>query len=227
MKTENDEILEYKAWRQLCKDRGYFWEVERFEIINTLIKKFNYINYLEIGVNNGDCFRKVMALHKDAVDPGVECINPPEVNYPVTSDDFFDLIKEHDIKYDIIFIDGLHHDTQVYKDIKNVLKHISDKGTIVCHDMNPQWEITQRKEVPTSVGCWNGDCWKAWVKLRSELSNIKMEVVDTDHGVGIIRKGTQKLLDVDITKLNFWDLHNNRKKLLNLISINEFYQKYD
>ena len=229
MKTEKEEMQEYQNWRKQCKIRGYFWEIERIDIINHLIKKFNYINYLEIGVNDGSCIRKVIAKHKDGVDPGAEVFNPSEVNYPITSDEFFNLIKGHNIKYDIIFIDGLHHDIQVYKDVRNALNHITNQGTIVCHDMNPQWEITQRKQVPSGVSGWNGDCWKAWVKLRCELNNVEMEVVNTDHGVGIIRNGNQKCLNIkeDAFNLHFWDLDNNRKEYLNLISIKDFFKKYD
>jgi len=225
MKTEEQEVLEYQAWRKSCKERGYFWKIERTDIINQLIKKYKYINYLEIGVNDGTNIRKVLCEHKDGIDPGIETINPPEVNYPIESNSFFDLIRDHDIKYDIIFIDGLHHDYQVYDDIKNAMNHLTKNGTIVCHDMNPRWEVVQRKRVPTNVGCWNGDCWKAWVKLRGELSNYSMEVVDTDHGVGIIRPGKQ----VPITEItdNFWELNKNRAHLLNLISIDQFFEKYD
>ena len=225
MKTEQQEIHEYQLWRKNCKERGYFWKIERTDIINQLIKKYKYINYLEIGVNDGTNIRKVLCEHKDGVDPGIETINPSEVNYPIDSNSFFDLIRGHDIKYDIIFVDGLHHDDQVYIDIKNAMNHLSENGTIVCHDMNPQWEIVQRKQVPTNVSCWNGDCWKAWVKLRGELSNYSMEVVDTDHGVGIIRPGKQ----IPITEItdNFWEFSKNRVHLLNLISIDQFFEKYD
>jgi len=228
MKAVQEEIQEYNEWRSKCKTRGFFWDTERFVLINHLIKHFNYINYLEIGVNDASCIRNVIAHHKDGVDPGTEVINPPEVNYPVTSDEFFELINSHDIKYDLIFIDGLHHDYQVYKDIKNALKHITDTGTIMCHDMNPQWEIVQRKQVPTTVGCWNGDCWKAWVKLRTELSDYTMQVVNTDHGIGIIHPGKQTTIDLpkDAFDLDFWFLHKNREELLNLISVEQFYAAY-
>ena len=225
MKTEQEEISEYQEWRSNCKQRGYFWETERTDIINTLIKKYGYMNYLEIGVHNGSNIRKVVCDHKDGVDPGAETTNPPEVNYPIDSNEFFELIKDSGIKYDIIFVDGLHHDDQVYTDITNALKHITDNGTIVCHDMNPKWEIVQRKQVPLSVGCWNGNCWKAWVKLRTELLEYSMEVVDTDHGVGIIRKGKHIVLNNTVT--DFWAMDGNRKELLNLISVDEFKQKYD
>lgn len=223
MKSHEQQIHEYNTWKQ----SNVKWPLMRYEIINYLIRKFNYINYLEIGVNDGTCIRKVIASHKDGVDPGIETKNPPEVNYPITSDEFFKLIYGHDIKYDIIFIDGLHHDYQVYKDICNALNHLTDDGTIVCHDMNPRWEITQRKS--GVVGTWNGDCWKAWLQLRSELANYTMQVVDTDHGVGIIRKGRQELITLPIpfNKLEFNFLDSNRQQLLNLISVDEFLRYYD
>jgi hypothetical protein len=97
--------------------------MQRFDIINYFIDKFNFVNYLEIGVYRGENIRKIKAIHKDGVDPGVEGEMVPEVNYRMTSDDFFELIKDHeDIKYDIIFIDGLHHSDQVDKDIVKPLQ---------------------------------------------------------------------------------------------------------
>ena len=111
--------------------------MHRSEIINHFITKYNFVNYLEIGVFNGDCITKVIAQHKDGVDPGAEGVVHPEVNYPITSDEFFELIKDHDVKYDIVFIDGLHHSDQVIKDINNSLKHTIDDGIIVMHDCNP------------------------------------------------------------------------------------------
>lgn len=225
MKTEQDQIREYLSWKQ----SNTVWKLHRWDIINHFIEKFNYVNYLEIGVRNGDAFRRVIAEHKDGVDPGIEGANPPDVNYPITSDDFFSLIKDHDIKYDIIFIDGLHHDYQVYNDIKNSLNHLTPNGTIICHDMNPRWEIVQRKRFYPGVGTWNGDCWKAWVKLRTELVSYSMEVIDTDHGVGIIRKGVNNKLPITVDnfdELTFDMLDDNRSELLNLISVDQFLDCY-
>ena len=98
--------------------------IKRWDIINYLIDQNKYVNYLEIGVNNAECIRRIKAPHKDGVDPSpgseVGGGHYPEINYPISSDDFFSLIQNHpEIKYDIIFIDGLHHSDQVDKDIKN------------------------------------------------------------------------------------------------------------
>ena len=86
--------------------------IKRWTLINYLIEQNNYINYLEIGVNDALCIRQIKAQHKDGVDPypGSEVGGGifPEINYPISSDDFFELIKGHDIKYDIIFLSLIH-----------------------------------------------------------------------------------------------------------------------
>ncbi len=190
-------------------------------------KKYNYVNYLEIGVHSGINIRKIIAEHKDGVDPGREGVIAPETNYPITSNDFFDLIKGHNIKYDIIFVDGLHIDYQVYKDIINALNHLQPNGTIICHDMNPMWEITQKNVATENCGCWNGSCWKGWTKLRSERTDLEMYVVDTDHGCGVIRFGNQEVINLpkNAYDLDFEYLDNNRKDILNLITVEEFFNK--
>jgi len=37
-------------------------EVKRWDIINHLIEKYKLVNYLEIGVNDGECIRKIKSL---------------------------------------------------------------------------------------------------------------------------------------------------------------------
>jgi hypothetical protein len=203
--------------------------VKRWDIINYLIEQNGFVNYLEIGVNDAECIRKITAIHKDGVDPtpGAEVGggNYPEINYPITSDEFFELIKGHDIKYDIIFIDGLHHSEQVDKDITNSLNHLMPNGIIVMHDCNPpEYEI---QLVPRQTGIWNGDVWKSLVKLRCLEPNLDISTVDTDWGVGILRRGTQTLYSVPLElclNYNYFDAH--REDMLHLISVDEFYKKY-
>ena len=201
----------------------------RFDIINHFISKYNFINYLEIGVFNGECIEAVIAEHKDGVDPGSEGVVHPKVNYPITSDEFFDLIKDRDVKYDIIFIDGLHHSDQVIKDITNSLKHTTDNGVIVMHDCNPPTQA--HAQVPRNGQReWNGDTYKAF--LQSRINNPQHEhfVVNDDWGVGVILKNQS---DFPITKedlqegIDSWDCFDqNRKKLLNLITPDEFKESY-
>jgi hypothetical protein len=198
-------------------------EIKRHDIINYLIDKYGLVNYLEIGVFKGENIREVKAAHKDGVDPSVEGFQAPEVNYPITSDEFFDLIKGHDIKYDIIFIDGLHHADQVEKDIKNALKHIVDGGFILMHDCNPTSYEAQL--IPRETIAWNGDVWKAFVDFKATYPSLKSCVVDTDFGVGVIQNG-DKINSGNFGVNDYKQFDENRKELLNLITWDEFKATY-
>jgi hypothetical protein len=140
----------------------------------------------------------------------------------MTSDDFFAQNKE---TFDVIFIDGLHWSEQVYKDIINSLKILNEGGFIICHDINPPDEGHQIYPQPQTQSNWTGDCWKAWVKLKTERSDLQMCVVDTDYGCGIITRGKQELIKVK-KELTYDFLNKNRVELLNLITVDEFNQKY-
>lgn len=163
----------------------------------------------------------------------------------LTSDDFFEEEKKASSgiggavdrslrKWDIIFIDGLHEAEQVYKDIQNSLRHLNPGGTIVLHDANPP----KYEHTTTGVdGCWTGDTYKAVIKF---IDNYETEhtfnTVDTDWGVGIIQKGTWDWMSVmqphshGFTRLrdeSEWDFfNNNRKDLINLITVEQFKEKY-
>lgn len=204
-------------------------KAKRYDVINYLIDKYKLINYLEIGVFQGENIRKIKAPHKDGVDPGHEGYVAPEVNYPMISDNFFELIKGHeDIKYDIIFIDGLHHADQVTKDIKNSLKHVVDKGFIILHDCNPASYEAQL--VPRQTIAWNGDVWKAFVTFRFKYPNFKTCVVDTDFGIGVIQNCSDyrgSFMPEIERQIQEWEYFNeNRKELLNLITWDEFKTTY-
>ena len=194
----------------------------RTEIINSLIDKNGYKNYLEIGVNTPDQpgynWEGVVVNTKHGVDPNVD------TTYKMTSDEFFaNYISQ---KYDIVFVDGLHLAEQAYKDITNSLIHLNEGGIIVVHDCNPVTEITQRRIRVSDA--WHGDVWKAIVKLRVVRSDLDIQTVDTDEGCGLVRAGHQKLLEIP-TGINPFDysfLDSDRKNILNLITPNEFIERY-
>lgn len=194
----------------------------RTQLINSLIKKNNYVSYLEIGVNTpaqpGYNWVGVDIQTKHGVDPNVD------TTYKMTSDEFFE--KHITQKYDIVFVDGLHLHEQVYRDIINSLNNLNENGVIVVHDCNPVTEITQRRERASDA--WHGDVWKAIVQLRLENPDLEIYTVNTDEGCGIIKKGTQELLKVD-DGVDYYDykfLEENREKAINLISVETFKQKY-
>lgn len=194
-----------------------YYKMNRTTIIQSLIDKINAKSYLEIGIDNAVNFQTIVCNRKVSVDPNT---NTVAMHY-LTSDEFF---KNNTDKFDVIFIDGLHHADQVYRDIINSLSALNDGGYIVCHDMNPIQESHQ--VIPFVSGLWNGDCWKAFVQLRSERADLQMHVVDADHGCGVISKGSQvpvKLMNLPL-EYNFFNLH--RKEWLNLISVDDFCKIY-
>jgi hypothetical protein len=194
--------------------------IKRSDIINKIIKDNNYKRYLEIGVFDGLNIQKIIAEHKDGVDPGSEGAIPPQVNYPMTSDEFFNSISD-DIKYDLIFIDGLHHYDQVIKDIENAMKHLNYNGTIILHDCNPP--IEQIQKVPRETIAWTGNVWKAFVSFRLNNPQVSSYTIDTDWGVGVI-KFTSNTLNYNVSDITWNDFDQNRQKYLNLISVKDFYE---
>ena len=186
--------------------------MQRFDIINKLVSYYNYDNYLEIGVLNGESFTTVNCKNKTSVDP------KHPATYKMTSDEFFEK-EAKDTKWDIIFIDGWHEREQVKKDIYNSLNHLVDDGAIVCHDMCPPSEMHLLPR-------YCNDSWEAFVHFRKTEKNLDMFVVDTDCGCGVIRVGKQDLYIGDIS--SEWKFFSeNKKEMLNLISIQEFNERYE
>lgn len=195
------------------------------QLINYYLSKKESKNYLEIGLYKGMTFNKVSATIKDSVDPD----STMGATYQMDSDSFFtNVAPTLDYKYDLIFIDGLHHTEQVDKDIKNSLNYLNNNGIVVLHDCNPINEMRQR--VPADFDIWkygwNGDVWKSIFKFRKETSHqlYNTFVIETDEGLGVIKPGYEGVeLTLDYPKEFSYDfLNKNRKEILNLIPLNQF-----
>jgi hypothetical protein len=185
----------------------------RFEIVQNIIKKKNYKNYLEIGCFDDELFNYVNCENKVGVDP----VSGGTVR--ATSDQFF---KDNKEKFDCVFIDGLHEYHQVKKDIFNSLKFLNEDGIILLHDCLPNNYYQQA--TPRCQWVWNGDVWKAIVECRV-LKDIDVYTCYADNGIGVIFKRTNKnLLDFvnkDFSKLKFDEYFYNNKKLMNIIEYEE------
>jgi len=189
--------------------------MKRYDIINILIGKYGYESYLEIGVDDGDCFSRIKAKSKESIDP-----NKPST-YRMTSDEFFAITPGK--SYDIIFIDGLHLAEQAERDIVNSLYILNPNGTVVVHDCLPieEWQ-QQRRQVVLGTP-WTGDVWKAFANLRIGRRDLSMLVVDCDWGCGIIRRGEQ----VPFPRLPLLDwgcFMRDKQAIMNLISEERFLQ---
>jgi len=208
-------------------------KTSRTEIINFLLSfKKGYTRYLEIGVRNPEHnYNHIKADTKYSVDPGIEFKENP-VDFQMTSDEFFQRlaaneILSNDVKFDVIFIDGLHLAPQVDRDIQNALKYIKNDGFIVLHDCNPPTEWHARESYgynnTPAHGLWNGTTWKAFLKWRYNPL-IYSCCIDSDWGVGILSKGYQigKSIEPINPFFEFMLLEDNRKKWLNLTDFESF-----
>ena len=193
--------------------------MSRTDIINYVIEKFGFDSYLEIGVQFPDSnYDKIIANGKVGVEPFPvgDWLNLSVVK--LTSDAFFKII-EPNVKYDVIFIDGLHTREQCLIDIQNSLNHLSDKGFIFVHDCLPTAEYQTSRE--DNGREWTGDVWKSIVDIQSE-NGIDVCTIDTDWGIGCIRKDNSKQSKTNSLELTWEDYTFYKQELLNIKSVEEW-----
>jgi hypothetical protein len=203
------------------------FNMKRYDILNKIIAIKGYKSYLEVGVRGGECFQKIACENKTGVDPVK--INE-STTHEMTSNDFFNSL-DPETRFDCVFIDGLHIDEQVYEDIENSLKFLSEDGIILLHDCNPPTKFHALETPvfsPPANGNWNGTVYLALIKLRLYRKDLKLTTVDTDWGIGIIRRSPSQTLNVFPPEALNWDFFSsNRKEVLNLISVDEFEENMD
>lgn len=184
--------------------------MNRTQLLQSLIDRFNYKSYLEIGCSADVNFAPIKIDQKVGVDPA------HGGTHRMTSDEYF---ANHSDKFDLIFIDGLHLNEQVDLDIKNSLEHLNPNGIIVMHDCNPAVEDAQHRHVVISD--WNGDVWKSFVRHRAH-QDIDMATGNFDHGCGIIRvRKNSDPISVSEDQFTWSNLVQNRQKWLRLMSYND------
>ena len=189
----------------------------RWDLIDYLISKYGYRDYLEIGCDKDQLFSKVNLQNKTGVDPY------SGGNIRQTSDDFF---LTNNKTFDLVFIDGLHTYDQVKRDILNSVKFLNKDGIILVHDCLP--DTMAKQAVPRYKMQWNGDVWKAIVDLRQD-PDLDVYTCEMDQGIGVIKKNKNTSilkLSTEINKLKFKDYYNNHKEYMRVISISEFKEKF-
>ena len=209
-----------KIYYQVCienfKDKliyNFPQNYHRWDLIDYLIKKNDYSNYLEIGCDQDQLFSRVRIKNKKGVDP------ERGGNIRKTSDDFFQVNED---KFDIVFIDGLHTYEQSKKDILNSVDCLNKNGVILVHDCMP--DSMSKQAVPRFRMSWNGDVWKAITDLRQN-EDLEIFTCEIDQGIGIIKKkNNSSVLKIkrNIKELKFEDYYNNYKEYLRVIDLDEF-----
>lgn len=177
----------------------------RTEIINNLIKEKKYESYLEIGLGDGRNFRGIQCRYKAGIDPAFATKSPI---YGITSDDFFKDCEDHFDKFDLIFIDGLHHADQVEKDIVNAWNCLNSGGAILIHDIHPKDEAMTL--VPRQQKIWTGDVFKAWYGFKQKYPKIKTEYLEETWGLGLIWKSKAKIDLGFVSDISFDEYFQNQ-----------------
>lgn len=145
--------------------------LSRINLINYIVQERGFSKYLEIATNDvSHSLWHIQCTHKRS-------------NFPKSSDDFFSGNSE---TYDIIFIDGLHTEEQVMKDVKNAMSVLNKDGLIILHDCMPPDAWHQREPEEYRAGeNWNGTVWKAALRIFNTCS-YKCMLLNMDWGCGII-----------------------------------------
>lgn len=190
----------------------------RADLLNHLIQRHGLKRYLEIGVQNPmQNFDKIQCEYKCSVDPDPNA----HASFCCDSDVFFELVMQDQYmgagNYDLIFIDGLHTADQVRKDFENALKVLSPNGFIVLHDCNPLEEHHTVVPRPSERGHWNGDVYK----FAMQLIGTNKFTVDIDNGCMVV-PWCDKFQMLRLAANHWWHFNHDRKKLLNLITWDEF-----
>lgn len=153
----------------------------RSEVINKLTNSNQ--KYLEIGVEYGQTFNRVHFFNKIGVDPDPKLMFNKELIVSKTSDNYFDTIKDTDMFFDVIFIDGMHQTEFILNDINNSIKHLSEDNdsTIFIDDILPfnyfeQLKIPIQHHYENNIlkydECWTGDIWKVLYHILKYYSNF-------------------------------------------------------
>lgn len=217
--------------------------MHRTEVVHRILAANGGERYLEIGVSRGLTFHQIECRTKIAVDPRFRFRVPasarlrrrrdPSVPGPryfeVPSDEFF---ADHAAglgPFDAVLVDGLHTADQTFRDVVHAAAQLSPAGVIVMHDCNPRsapaaaGTLDEATTMPGYTGTWNGDVFKAVVRLRATEPTLDTFVLDCDQGLGIVRRrdgaGTAPALAMDVAEidaLTYDDLDRDRERLLDL-----------
>jgi hypothetical protein len=136
--------------------------------------------YLEIGVATGTTFLGIRVPNRTGVDPKFGFDTTPYADahttfVPTTSDEFFASLAS-DVKFDLMFIDGLHTFEQTYRDLCAALLHSHPRSVILLDDTVPidvyssigdvAQSLRYREQAGISPRMWHGDVYKVVLAIH-------------------------------------------------------------
>jgi len=178
-------------------------------------------SYLELGLRDPTAvFNHIPCYEKHSVD--LNC----DSTFKMSTDIFFNNLEEsklslpNDFKWDIIFIDANHLANYVYSDFKNSLRHLSENGVIIFHDVLPHSYESQLEM---------GGNQTAWKVVPHILKNYKYVHICTlpevDGGLGIAYKAKERPRNLMSSTFNpfyeYYVMNEDREYSQNVIKFDE------
>jgi hypothetical protein len=161
--------------------------------LNQLGKKLAAKTYLEIGVHEGSTFFNTNFATKHAVDPHFkfdtsEFENKKTKFFSMPSDDYF---REHadGLKFDLVFLDGLHTFEQTFRDFCSALTLTHDRSVILLDDTYPSdiysaWpkpdDVARARQVTGDESrLWHGDIYKMVFAIHDFFPMLSYATINT------------------------------------------------
>jgi len=202
------------------------------------------INYLEVGVNQGQTFMTVNAKNKWGVEPAptFSLRNLPKgiKIFKEKSDSFFAKLSS-DVLFDVVYLDGLHEWFQTYRDLINSLNVTSKDCFIVIDDVIPTDNFSG---IPNQIKAlksrwrsgltgwnWHGDVYKilfALDEFHPELKTITIYDLGGNSQLIVMKKDRSQLIFnlkkeavVKFSSLSYEDLFDKDGKPIGIELNNE------
>ena len=165
--------------------------------INRLASIRPAARYLEIGVAGGRTFLAVDIETKHAVDPQFRFDTGPHETetvrfFPVTSDAYFTGKMPAGLRFDIIFLDGLHTFEQTLRDFCATMPHAHRDTVWIIDDVFPSDVFSAlpsqedayalRKLHGRGRGLWHGDVYKCIFAINDFFPNFSFRTFEPGHG---------------------------------------------
>lgn len=209
----------------------------RHDVINSLTKPGD--KYLEIGVEYGYTYSNTHFLDKTGVDPDPKCDFSSIKK--CLSDEFFLLLKEREKKgttlgkdkYNVIFIDGMHHSENVLRDFNNSVNVLSEGGFIFLDDIlplnyNEQLKIPRQHYYENGIlkygEEWTGDVWKLVYHLLAKYSaNINFGYFYNINYRGVLFINIKEYFQIpetesEINEINGYEYFEHYNSYLSILS---------
>ena len=151
--------------------------------------------YLEIGVQHGTTLEQVQVPFKCGVDPyprfRTRSLPQGYRFYHGTSDDFFEGLTPN-VRFDLVFLDGLHTWTQTYQDLLNAARHSHELSAVLIDDVLPidefsalpsEEEALRRRHATGRITWeWHGDVYKTLVAVERFHPELDFQVIEDFEG---------------------------------------------